>query len=963
MADVTTLRVELDGRQATAEADKVTKKLGVMKKAGNALNSTIGKLGVTLSAALAVRKFIDNTSAAQASVAQLEAVIKSTGGAAGKTSTQLSAFADEMQATTTYGDEAVEAMQALLLTFTNIRGGTFDDATQAVLDMSTAMGTGLKESAIQVGKALNDPILGVSALSRVGVQFTESQKDVIKALVDTGDTAGAQAVILKELETQFAGSAEAARNTFGGALANLKNVWNDLFEASSSTTEGFVAIINSLATVLEKVGSAVGAFFQGIQLLAAKSAVQVEVWKLKWLELQSVWTFGEKQERLNRKITEQEKLLGFMRDAYEETRNEIFNGTTAQQDIAAAISNTNTEITEQTDELKKLEEAWGDVLGAMDRALAAGSVQVLRYNIDMALQGREQGSMDFRLPNIPTLDPKPIIELTDYSVDLLDKIGPLVSGIASMADGLDLMDDSARSALRGVSDLVGGIKALEKGGVGAVGGVGAIVGGIAGLISAFSGDEEKRIREEGNRITEENNRRLFEMTRALEGQGTTTADLGQVGEVGRALSGLSGFQYEGGLIGQAQIDAIQKAFSGVLDSVGIGADKFNAILGELGITLFDSAGRLIPDAIQQLIDATTLSVESMAKEQAAFDQNLQVRSLLAQGLTEEAAVLRQQVENEKELADARSRGLDVTKLIAVQAEEALAREREALRLAEEKAAAEAKLNADFAQSLADRRSLIGLEGDALAIRQKQIEQQRELNAAVAAGYTDELILQLQTLQVEEFQAFILSLEDVAVVTEEVTDTVDRLAESMAAYRQNLIEDIRVRELYVTGQEKEAQLLQLQLRQQAELAKAMENETDAATLTRLKDLQAAEYERLQSQLYAVDVTFQHTTALKKQAQAVRETTKAAEQAARVLNAPSGLRLSLRRWQASAFVGNPSADTRGPQSTATFNFGKEAITIQAAKGESGDLILDRVVDAANRRARAGGGNVFVNLREDV
>ena len=45
-------------------------------------------------------------------------------------------------------------------------------------------------SAIQVGKALNDPIKGVTALHRVGVQFTERRRDQIEALVESGDIAG-----------------------------------------------------------------------------------------------------------------------------------------------------------------------------------------------------------------------------------------------------------------------------------------------------------------------------------------------------------------------------------------------------------------------------------------------------------------------------------------------------------------------------------------------------------------------------------------------------------------------------------------------------------------------------------------------------------------------------------------------------------------------------------------------------
>ena len=109
---------------------------------------------------------------------QLDAVLKSTGMAAGLNAEQLKDMAEEMQSMTTFGDEAVIGMQNLLLTFTNIggQGGIFERTTKTVLDVSTAMGQDLKSAAVQLGKALNDPIRGVSALGEVGITFSESQK-------------------------------------------------------------------------------------------------------------------------------------------------------------------------------------------------------------------------------------------------------------------------------------------------------------------------------------------------------------------------------------------------------------------------------------------------------------------------------------------------------------------------------------------------------------------------------------------------------------------------------------------------------------------------------------------------------------------------------------------------------------------------------------------------------------------
>lgn len=185
--------------------------------------------------------------------AQLDTVLRSTSQAAGLNAEQLKAMASEMQGVTTFGDEAIIGMQNLLLTFTNIggEGGIFERTTKVALDVATAMGMDLKSSALQLGKALNDPATGLSMLTRVGITFSEKQKAVIKQLQATGDMAGAQTVILEELERQFGGSAEAAANTFGGAMAQVQNAIGDVLEALGDfvvKNEGVIAIVKELAS-------------------------------------------------------------------------------------------------------------------------------------------------------------------------------------------------------------------------------------------------------------------------------------------------------------------------------------------------------------------------------------------------------------------------------------------------------------------------------------------------------------------------------------------------------------------------------------------------------------------------------------------------------------------------------------------------------------------------------------------
>lgn len=224
---------------AERSADKSTKKI---KGAFSGLKGAITGAIAGVSIAATIRAIVDNTIEAENALRQLEARLKSTGGIAGVSSQELQDFSKELQSVTTFGDDAIIAMQGVLLTFTNIRGNTVKDATRAILDLSTAMGTDLQSSAVLVGKALNDPVKGATALARAGVQLSASQKQLIKDFVAVGDVASAQQIILEELTTQFGGAAEAAANTFGGSIKQLQNAFGDLLEADGGLGDATTAV-------------------------------------------------------------------------------------------------------------------------------------------------------------------------------------------------------------------------------------------------------------------------------------------------------------------------------------------------------------------------------------------------------------------------------------------------------------------------------------------------------------------------------------------------------------------------------------------------------------------------------------------------------------------------------------------------------------------------------------------------
>jgi len=181
---------------------------------------------------------------AQKSGAKLDAVLASTGGAAGVTGDEIRRLAGDLQLVTDFEDDATIAEAGVLATFTQIKGDVFKGAIVSAQNLSAVMGQDLQSSVVQIGKALNDPIKGIQALSRVGVSFTEQQKAQIAQMTKAGNIAGAQAIILKELQTEFGGAAEAMSSPF----TRIGNIVGDVAEGIGAVFLPSLEAVASLIT-------------------------------------------------------------------------------------------------------------------------------------------------------------------------------------------------------------------------------------------------------------------------------------------------------------------------------------------------------------------------------------------------------------------------------------------------------------------------------------------------------------------------------------------------------------------------------------------------------------------------------------------------------------------------------------------------------------------------------------------
>jgi hypothetical protein len=251
----TNLRVNFIGKnelsKTTAVASRDLKKLGkTATSVGKGINKAFGGLGVGLGfAALGntLKTAVVGFEKAQIASKKLDNVLTSMGfGAASK---RVDDYAESLQNQVYVDADVIKSAQTKLATFSEltksvgIAGGAFDRATVASLDLAAVFGGDASSQAVALGKALQDPIKGITALSRQGVTFTKEEKAKIKTLVETNRTLEAQDLILSTIEQQVGGTAKAGASEF----TKLQLIFDSMLDTIG---ESLLPILEEFSTYL-----------------------------------------------------------------------------------------------------------------------------------------------------------------------------------------------------------------------------------------------------------------------------------------------------------------------------------------------------------------------------------------------------------------------------------------------------------------------------------------------------------------------------------------------------------------------------------------------------------------------------------------------------------------------------------------------------------------------------------------
>ncbi len=259
---------------ATGKMEQSVNKLGSSTRR---LQAPLARVGPGLIAAFGAQKVLSGISDAVSRAEELnsiyaitEKVIEKTGGAANLTTEEIKKLSKEQSLLTGVDKALVQEGNNILLTFKNIRNEVgegnqvFERTSALMLDVGAVMGTDARSGAVQLGKALNDPIANLSALSRAGLTFTQTQKDGIKALVESGDLLSAQKIILSELESQLGGTAEASAD----ATAKIGNAFKEVQEEFGQV---FLEVIEDLAPTLIELAPLLGDVAREVAEVAAQA--------------------------------------------------------------------------------------------------------------------------------------------------------------------------------------------------------------------------------------------------------------------------------------------------------------------------------------------------------------------------------------------------------------------------------------------------------------------------------------------------------------------------------------------------------------------------------------------------------------------------------------------------------------------------------------------------------------------
>lgn len=220
----------------------VNKEVSAIKSSFSSVATFAAGALAAIGVAFSLKAAIAEASEFERDVNQLRIALGATGQATDKTVDSFLEFADSIQETTKFSDNAVLTTSSLIQNIAQLGQKDLKVATKAALDLSSALGIELQTAASLVGKAANG---NVEAFRRYGIEIRKGRDDT-----ETFSNA------LTVLGSRFGGASEKAVGTFDGAMAQLRNTSADLLKSFGlfvTSSPEIIAAIQTISAVISKL--------------------------------------------------------------------------------------------------------------------------------------------------------------------------------------------------------------------------------------------------------------------------------------------------------------------------------------------------------------------------------------------------------------------------------------------------------------------------------------------------------------------------------------------------------------------------------------------------------------------------------------------------------------------------------------------------------------------------------------
>lgn len=218
-----------------------------------AVGRTSGAIGLSIIAPLGLA--VNAAEESEIAFKRLSSTFKTMGETDDRAATSAANYASELQTRIGVEDEEIQMVQSKIASFRKVSdetarmSGIFDRATEAAFDLAAGGFGEASGNAVQLGKALQNPAIGATALAKAGA-LNKSDIPLIKQIQATRGLGAAQEYVLKAVERQVKGQ---AANT-ATAASKMKIQFGEVAETVGRT------LLPSVTKAMAAVGKAVNTF-------------------------------------------------------------------------------------------------------------------------------------------------------------------------------------------------------------------------------------------------------------------------------------------------------------------------------------------------------------------------------------------------------------------------------------------------------------------------------------------------------------------------------------------------------------------------------------------------------------------------------------------------------------------------------------------------------------------------------